>query len=52
MSVTMRKPAAITAAETKASLPAGSRSNAPREMVCLALVVAVVALAARIASIW
>jgi hypothetical protein len=48
----MRKPAAASVAATKASVPAGSRNNAPMEIVCLALTVALVALAARIASIW
>jgi hypothetical protein len=47
----MRKPAAAVAA-TKASLPAGNRNTAPEEVVCLALVVALVMLAARIASFW
>jgi hypothetical protein len=47
----MRKPAAAIAA-TKASLPAGSRNSAPEEVVCLALVVALVVLAARIACVW
>ena len=47
----MRKPAAAVAA-SKTSLPAGSRGNAPLELVCLALALAVVMLAFRIASIW
>jgi hypothetical protein len=33
-------------------LPAGSRDVAPVEVVCLALVVALLVLASRIASIW
>ena len=32
--------------------PAGSRNDAPAELVCLALALALVALFARIASIW
>jgi hypothetical protein len=46
----MRKPAAV--AVTKASVPAGNRDHAPEQVVCLALVVALVMLAARIASFW
>jgi hypothetical protein len=48
----MRKPAAAPVAAGKASLPAGSRDNAPVELVCLALVLALLALACRIATIW
>jgi len=48
----MRKPAAASVAARKASLPAGSRGDAPVEVVCLALVLALVVLAARIVSIW
>jgi hypothetical protein len=33
-------------------MPAGSRGNAPVELVCLALALALLALAVRIASIW
>jgi hypothetical protein len=47
----MRKQAAAVTA-TKPSLPAGRRDSAPAELVCAALVLALVALAARIASIW
>jgi hypothetical protein len=36
----------------KTSLPAGGRSDAPVELVCLALALAVLMLAFRIASIW
>src|SRR5258708_31073895 len=49
--VTMRKPDASVAAR-KASLPAGSRDDAAVQLVCLALVLALVVLAARIASVW
>jgi hypothetical protein len=49
--VNMRKPAAPVAA-SKASVPAGSRDDGPVEVVCLALVLALLALACRIASIW
>jgi hypothetical protein len=48
----MRKPAAASVAARKASLPAGNRGDAPAEVVCLALALALLALAARIASIW
>jgi hypothetical protein len=48
----MRKPAAASVAARKTSVPADSRNNAPAEVVCLALMVALLALAARIASIW
>jgi hypothetical protein len=47
----MRKPAAAVAA-TKPPLPAAGRADAPMELVCLALALAVVMLAFRIASIW
>jgi hypothetical protein len=47
----MRKPTAPVAA-TKTPLPAGSRGDAPVELVCLALALAVLTLAFRIASIW
>jgi hypothetical protein len=49
--VNMRNPDAASVAARKASLPAGSRDNAPVELVCLALVLALLALASRIASI-
>jgi hypothetical protein len=48
----MRKPDPASAAARKTSLPAGSRGDAPVELVCLALVLALLALASRIASIW
>jgi hypothetical protein len=47
----MRKPDAAVAAR-KTTLPAGGRGDTPTELVCLALALAVVVLAARIASIW
>ena len=48
----MRKPAAASVAAGKASLPAVSRHDAPVELVYLALVLALLALAFRIATIW
>jgi hypothetical protein len=48
----MLKPAAATVAATKTSLPAAGRGDAPVELVCLALALAVLTLAFRIASIW
>jgi hypothetical protein len=48
----MRKPSTARAAATKPSLPADGRGNAPAELVCLALALAVLTLAFRIASIW
>jgi hypothetical protein len=48
----MRKPDAASAAARKPSLTAGSRADAPARLVCLALVLAVLALASRIASTW
>jgi hypothetical protein len=47
----MPKPDAVSVATRKAML-AGGRSNAPVELVCVALVLALVALALRIAAIW
>jgi len=48
----MRKPAASPVAARKTSVAARSRDEAPLEVVCLALALALLALAARIASIW
>jgi hypothetical protein len=48
----MRKRAAASVAARKAYLPAGSRDDAPVKLVCLALALALFALACRIASIW
>ena len=50
--VNMRKPEAASAAARKASLPAGNRGDTPVELVCLALALALLVLAFRIASIW
>jgi hypothetical protein len=47
----IRKPAAAFAAR-KASGPAGRRGDASIELVCLALALALVVLACRIATIW
>jgi hypothetical protein len=48
----MRKTDAASAAERRTSALAGSRGDAPVELVCLALGLALLALAFRIASIW
>jgi hypothetical protein len=48
----MRKPSVAAVAASKVSSPAGNPDRTPVELVCLALVLAVVALAFRIASIW
>jgi hypothetical protein len=48
----MRKPDRAFAAARKTELAAGHRGDASAELVCLALVLALIALAARIASIW
>jgi hypothetical protein len=48
----MREPDAASVAARKASLSAGGRSDTPTELVCLALALALLVLAARIASIW
>lgn len=47
----MRKPDAATGAATTAPL-AGRRGGQPVQLVCLALVLALVTLALRIATIW
>lgn len=47
----MRKPDPAAAA-SKASLAVGRRDAASTELICLALALAVVALAMRIASVW
>jgi len=49
-SITMRKPTA--AAINKTPFRAGRHDTAPVEMVCLALTLALLVLACRIASIW
>ncbi len=48
----MRKPDATAAAASKNPLVAGRRDQAPTELVCLALALALVMLAVRIASVW
>jgi hypothetical protein len=48
----MRKPAAASIAANRTSIPAACRGSAPVELVCLALVLAMLALAVRIAAIW
>ena len=48
----MRKPGAASVAAQKASLPSGVRGGTPTELVCAALALALLVLAARIASIW
>jgi hypothetical protein len=48
----MRKPAAAALAPGKASLPAGRQGDAAVELVCLALALAVLVLACRIAAVW
>lgn len=50
--VNMRKPEAASAAARKTSQPAGIRGDTPVELVCLALALALLVLAFRIASIW
>jgi len=48
----MRNLSAAAAAATKAAAPAADWKQAPATLVCLALMLAVVALAFRIATIW
>jgi hypothetical protein len=52
----MRKPGSAAAvagnAASKAPVPAGRLDQAPAKMVCLALALALLALAFRIATIW
>jgi hypothetical protein len=52
MVLNMRKPEAASVAARKASLSAGSRDTASVEVVCMALALAVVVLALRIATVW
>jgi hypothetical protein len=47
----MRKSDVVSVAASKTA-PAGDRGGAPVELVCLALMLALVALALRIAAIW
>jgi hypothetical protein len=48
----MRKSLPASVAASNRSVPVGGQGNAPVELVCLALVLALVALAFRIASFW
>ena len=48
----MRKPDAAAVAARNHSLPAARRGDTPVELVCLALALALLVLAARIISIW
>jgi hypothetical protein len=48
----MRKPDAGSVAASKITLPTVGRGETPTALVCLALTLALLALAARIASIW
>jgi hypothetical protein len=48
----MRKPEAASVAARKTSMADGGRGDSPTELVCLALALALLVLAARIASIW
>jgi hypothetical protein len=48
----MHKPEAAPAAARKTSLPAGDQGDTPVELVCMALALALLVLALRIASIW
>jgi hypothetical protein len=48
----MRKSEAASVAARRASLSAGSRDTAPLQVVCMALALAVVVLALRIATVW
>jgi hypothetical protein len=50
--VNMRKPDAAAVAARKASVPSGRSGDAPVELVCLALALALLVLASRIASVW
>ena len=50
--VNMRKPEAASSEAGKASVPAGTRDDTPAELICLALALALLVLAFRIASIW
>ena len=48
----MRKPEAAPVTARKASVPSGTTGDTPVELVCLALALALLMLAFRIASIW
>jgi hypothetical protein len=48
----MRKPEAVLVAAKKPSPPTAGRGGTPVELVCIALALALLVLALRIASIW
>jgi hypothetical protein len=48
----MRKPDAVPLTASKAATSAGYRGDAPAELVCLGLLLALVVLALRIAAVW
>ena len=48
----MRKPETALVAAKKPSRPTASRGDTPVELVCMALALALLVLAVRIASIW
>jgi hypothetical protein len=48
----MRKPEAASVAARRAPLSTDSRDTAPLQVVCMALALAVVVLALRIAAVW
>jgi hypothetical protein len=48
----MRKTGAASVAAQEASPPSGLRGGTPTELVCAALALALLVLAARIASVW
>jgi hypothetical protein len=50
--VNMRKPAAATVAPGSAAVPVAGPNQASVQLVCLALTLALLALASRIASVW
>jgi hypothetical protein len=50
--VNMRKPDPASVAASEVGLVAGSRDDAPIEVVCAALALALLVLLSRIASIW
>jgi hypothetical protein len=48
----MRKPAAATVVQETARVPAANTDRASVQLVCLALTLALLVLASRIASVW
>jgi hypothetical protein len=48
----MHEPGAVPVSAQQASTPSGLHGGTPTELVCAALALALLALAARIASIW